>query len=273
MSRVLKQHDYALRVNAQEKEAGSHHPARDTQCPYIATQQQAFAAARCPIISGDTKKQAWIGDFKNAGQGWCQPPLEGTVHDCPGDALGRAVPYGIDDLIRNEGAVDVGASADTPEFAVTAIVHWWEDSGCRVYPQATPLLLVADAGGSPGCRPRLWKAQLQSQLSDRLGLSVTVCHSPIGGSKWNPIEHRWCSQISRNWAGQPLRTCETRLGCLRDTTTTTGLRVTASLRAGVYETGKRVANAVMKTLHVEPPSVCPQWNYTIHPRVDGAPAT
>ncbi len=273
ISRLLKQHDYALRVNAKEKEAGSQHPDRDTQFHYIETQKQAFAAARCPIISVDTKKKELIGDFKNAGQVWCQQPLEVNVHDFPGDALGRAVPYGIYDLIRNEGAVYVGASADTPEFAVTAIVHWWEDSGWRVYPQATQLLIVADAGGSNGCRPRLWKAQLQSQLSDRLGLSVTVCHYPTGCSKWNPIEHRLFSQISLNWAGQPLRTVETMLGYLRDTTTTTGLRVTASLLEGVYETGKRVANAVMKTLHVEPHAVCPQWNYTIHPRGDGAPAT
>jgi len=272
ISRLLKKHDYALRVNAKEKEAGSQHPDRDTQFHYIEMQKQAFVAAGWPIISVDTKKKELIGDFKNAGQVWCQHPLEVNVHDFPGDALGRAVPYGIYDLRRNEGAVYVGVSADTPEFAVTAIVHWWEDSGCRVYPQATQLLILADAGGSNGCRPRVWKEQLQSQLSDRLGLSVTVCHYPTGCSKWNPIEHRLFSQISLNWAGQPLRTFETMLGYLRDTTTTTGLRVTTSLLEGVYETGKRVANAVMKTLHVEPHSICPQWNYTIHPRVGSAPA-
>ena len=135
-------------------------------------------------------------------------------------------------------------------------------------PEARDLLILADAGGSNGCRPRLWKAQRQRQLSDRLGLSVTVGHYPTGCSKWNPIEHRLVSQIRRNWASKPLRTFETMLGYMRDTTTTTGLRVTASLLEGVYQTGKRVTTAVMNTLHVDPHAVCPRWNSTIRPRVD-----
>jgi hypothetical protein len=270
VSRLLQKHDYALRVNAKEKEGRSQHPDRDTQFRYIEAQQQAFAAAGCPIISVDTKKKELIGDFKNAGQAWCQHPEEVNVHDFLTDALGRAAPYGIFDPQRNEGAVYVGTSADTAEFAVTAIAHWWADRGRLVYPEARDLLILADAGGSNGCRPRLWKAQLQSQLSDRLGLSVTVCHYPTGCSKWNPIEHRLFSQISLNWAGKPLRTVETMLGYIRDTTTTTGLRVTGSLLEGVYQTGKRVANAVMKTLHMEPHVVCPRWNYTIRPRVNSA---
>jgi hypothetical protein len=134
-------------------------------------------------------------------------------------------------------------------------------------------LILADAGGSNGCRPRLWKAQLQSQLSDRLGLSVTVCHYPTGCSKWNPIAHRLFSQISLNWAGKPLRTFDTMLGYLRDTTTTTGLQVTARLLAGVYQTGIKVTDAVMKTLYVEHHAICPSWNYTIRPRVKGTLAT
>ena len=143
--------------------------------------------------------------------------------------------------------------------------------GGRVaYPDASELLILADAGGSNGYRPRLWKEQLQNQLSDRLGLTVTVCHYPTGCSKWNPIEHRLFSQISINWAGQPLRTLETMLGYLRNTTTTTGLRVTASLIEGMYETGKKVSDAVMQTLTLEHHDVCPQWNYTIHPRLDSA---
>jgi hypothetical protein len=268
ISRVLKAHDYALRVNAKEYEAGSHHPDRDTQFRYIEAQQQAFAAAGCPMISVDTKKKESIGNFKNPGRAWGQQAEEVNVHDFLTDALGRAAPYGIFDPQRNEGAVYVGTSADTAEFAVTAIAHWWADRGCLVYPEARDLLILADAGGSNGCRPRLWKAQLQSQLSDRLGLSVTVCHYPTGCSKWNPIEHRLFSQISLNWAGKPLRTFETMLGYIRDTTTTTGLRVTASLLEGVYQTGKRVTTAVMNMLDVEPHVVCPRWNYTIRPRVD-----
>jgi Rhodopirellula transposase DDE domain len=254
ISRMLKAHDYALRVNAKEKEVRSHHPDRNAQFRYIEAQRQGFAAAGCPMISVDTKKKELIGNFKNAGQAWCQQPEEVNVHDFLTDALGRAAPYGIFDPQRNEGAVYVGTSADTAEFAVTAIAHWWADRGHLVYPEARDLLILADAGGSNGCRPRLWKAQLQSQLSDRLGLHVTVCHYPTGCSKWNPIEHRLFSQM----------------GYIQETTTTTGLRVTASLIEGVYRTGKRVTNAVMKTLHVEPHAICPRWNYTIRPRVNSA---
>ena len=174
---------------------------------------------------------------------------------------------------RHVGAVYVGASADTPAFAVMAMAHWWEDIGGPPYPQAKDLLSLAEAGGSHGCRPRRWKAQLQRQLCDRLGLSVTVCHDPTGGSKWNPIEHRLFSQISLNWAGQPLRTWETLLSSWRGTTTATGLRVTASLLEDVYETGQRVADAVMKTLQVEHDVLCPQWNDTIRPRLRGTLAT
>ena len=149
------------------------------------------------------------------------------------------------------------------------MAQWWEERGRVAYPRATPRLILADAGGSNGHRPRLWKAQLPSQLSDRLGLTVTVCHDPTGGSKWHPIEPRWFSQIRLNWAGQPLRTFDTMLGYLCDTTTTTGLQVTAQLLAGFYQTGQQVTDAVMKTLHMEPHAVCPHWNYTIRPRVDG----
>jgi hypothetical protein len=273
VSRLLKKHGSTRRVKAKEKEAGAHHPDRDLQFRYIAAQKPAFAAAGCPIISVDTKKKALIGNFRHAGQVGCQRPEEVNVHDFLTDAPGRAVPYGIYEVQRQQGAVYVGTSADTPEFAVTAIAHGWEDLGRVAYPQARQLLILAEAGGSNGCRPRLWKAQLQSQLGDRLGLRVTVCHDPTGGSKWTPIAHRLFSQITINWAGKPLRTFETMLGYLRDTTTTTGLKVTASMLEGVYQTGKRVADAVMKTLRVDHHVVCPRWNYTIHPRVDDACAT
>lgn len=273
VSRLRQKHDYALRVNAKEKDAGSQHPDRDTQFRYLEAQKEAFAAAGSPIVSVDTKKKELIGNCKNAGQAWCQQPEEVNVHDFLTDARGRAVPYGLYDLRRHEGAVYVGASADTPEFAVTALARWWEDRGRLVYPQATHLLILAAAGGSNGYRPRLWKEQRQSQLSDRLGVTVTVGHYPTGCSKWNPIEHRLFSQISINWAGKPLRTFDTLRGYLRDTTTTTGLKVTAQLLEGIYQTGKKVADAVMKTLNVEPHAVCPQWNYTIRPRVNGALAT
>ena len=260
----------ALRVNAKEQDGRAHHPDRDPQFRSIAAQHQAFAAVGGPLIRVDTKQKALIGDFKNAGQAWCQPPDEVNVPEFLPAALGRAAPDGSFDPPRHEGAVSGGTAADTAEFAVTASAHWWADRGRLVYPRARDLLILADAGGSHGCRPRLWNAQLPRQLSDRLGLSVTVCHDPTGCSKWHPLEQRLCSQISLNWAGKPLRTFETLLGYSRDTTTTTGLRVTGSLLEGVYQTGQRGANAAMKTLQVAPPVVCPRWNSTIRPRVDSA---
>jgi hypothetical protein len=166
----------ALRVNAKEKEAGSQHPEREAQFPYIAAQTEACTAAGCPSISVDPKKKELMGDFKNAGQLRCQHPIEVNVHDFPGDAVGRAVPYGIYDLQQKAGAVYVGLSADTPEWAVTAIEQWWEARGHGVYPQGTALRILADGGGSNGWRSRVWKAQRQSQLSDRRGLRVKLCH-------------------------------------------------------------------------------------------------
>jgi hypothetical protein len=266
VSRLLKKHDYALHVNAKEKEAGSQDPQRDTQFEYIKQQKERFLAAGWPVISVDTKKKELIGNFKNAGRSWSQAPIEVNVHDFLSDAEGRGAPYGIYDLARNEGAVYVGTSADTPEFAVSCVAQWWQDYGRVAYPQAPQLLILADAGGSNGCRPRLWKEQLQSQLSDQLSLIVTVCHYPTGCSKWNPIEHRLFSQISQNWAGQPLRTFEVMLGYIRDTTTNTGLKVSAKLLTGVFAVGKKVADAVWKSLKIEHHTICPKWNYTIYPR-------
>ena len=176
-------------------------------------------------------------------------------------------PHGLYDVAANVGAVYVGTSADTPAFAVTAIASWWESEGAPRYPQATRLLILCDAGGSNGCRPRAWKQQLQEQLSDRFGLEVTVCHYPTGCSKWNPIEYRLFSQISGNWAGKPLRTFETVLAYLRGTTTQKGLTVSASLLEGVYAIGQKVSNAVMQALNLHFHSVCPRWNYTLKPRL------
>lgn len=266
VSRLLKKHDYALHVNAKEKEAGSQDPERNTQFEYIEQQKEKFLAAGWPIISVDTKKKELIGNFKNRGRSWSRQAIEVNVHDFPTDAEGRGVPYGIYDLARNEGAVYLGLSADTPEFAVSCVVQWWQDYGRACYAQAPQLLILADAGGSNGCRPRLWKEQLQSQLSDQLGLIVTVCHYPTGCSKWNPIEHRLFSQISQNWAGQPLRSFEIMLGYIRHTTTSTGLKVSAKLLTGVFAVGKKVADAVWESLKIEHHAVCPKWNYTIYPR-------
>jgi len=266
VARLLADLDYALHVNAKKLEARSDHADRDAQFTYIAAQRQAFVDAHLPIISVDTKKKELIGNFKNAGQAWGSDAEAVNVHDFPQDADGRAVPYGIYDLTHNHGTLYVGSSSDTPQFAVDVIARWWEERGRRVFPQADHVLILADAGGSNGCRPRLWKQQVQVQLSDRLGLTVTVCHYPTGCSKWNPIEHRLFSQISINWAGKPLRTWEVMLGYLRGTTTTTGLCVDAFLQEGSYTTGQTVSEAEMATLNLERHAVCPSWNYTIRPR-------
>ena len=168
---------------------------------------------------------------------------------------------------RNEGVVYVGKSADTPEFAGEAITRWWASIRAGGVSRGDTPADLDRCGGSNGCRPRLWKEQLQSQLSDAWGLSVTVCHYPIGCSKWHPIEQRLFSQMSINGAGKPLRTFETMLGLIRGTTTQSGLEVLAHMHEGVFEKGKKVTDAVMKTLNMTRHETCPQWNYTMHPRL------
>jgi hypothetical protein len=265
VGRLLRARHYSLKVNVKQKE-GAAHPDRDEQFQYIDQQVEAFRSARQPIISVDTKKKELIGDFKNPGQAWCQEAERVSVHDFLYDGLGRAVPYGIYDLIHNHGYLGIGASADTPRFAVEVIAQWWQEEGRQSFPQATQLLILADAGGSNGYRLRGWKRQLQEQLCDRLGLAVTVCHYPTGCSKWNPIEHRLFSHISINWAGQPLRTWDILLAYLRGTTTTTGLTVSAFLLEGDYPMAERVSDADLAELNLDRHGVCPSWNYTLRPR-------
>lgn len=166
----------------------------------------------------------------------------------------------------NTGTIYVGHTFDTPRFAVDAITRWWEDEGKVQYPEATRLLILADAGGSNSCRSRLWKQQLQEQLSDRHQLAITVCHYPSGCSKWNPIEHRLFSFISMNWAGKPLRTFKQTLSYIRGTVTRTGLSVKAWMIEKIYETGERASDEAMKLLNMTRAEVCPQWNYTFRPR-------
>ena len=266
VGRLLRQQDYSLKVNV-KREAGVDHPDRNRQFEYLHAQKQAFLEARQPVISVDTKKKELIGNFKNAGQTWCQAAARVNLHDFPQDAIGRAVPYGIYDVVANRGFVCVGDSADTPEFAVCAIAQWWECEGQSRYPDATKLLILCDAGGSNGCRPRAFKQQVQEQLSDRFGLEVTVCHYPTGCSKWNPIEYRLFAPISLNWAGTPLRSFEVVLSCLRGTTTKTGLTVSACWLSKVFATGQRVSHAAMKALNLHCHAVCPRWNYTLKPRL------
>jgi hypothetical protein len=266
VGRLLKKLGYSLRVNAKKIEASSNHPDRDQQFTYIAVQRAAFGVARLPILSVDTKKKELVGDFKNAGQAWVLEPTAVNVHDFPGDALGRAVPYGVYDITTNRGLIYLGTSGDTPAFAADAIAAWWLTDGRAIWPNSDHFLLLADAGGSNSCRTRAWKQRLQAQVCDRFGLTVTVCHYPTGCSKWNPIERSLFSQISNNWAGVPLRTWATLLAFIRGTTTALGLTVQAIFDDGNYPIGQKVTDAEMDALRIEHHAVCPAWNYTIRPR-------
>ena len=269
VARLLDKLGYALHVNAKKIEASAERPDRQAQFEYIAEQKAAFAEAGQPIISVDTKKKELIGNFKNGGATWSREAAAVNVHDFLQEALGRAVPYGIYEPLRNRGTVYVGQSADTPQFAVDVIARWWERVGCPSYLSADRLLILADGGGSNAYRSRLWKQQIQEQLCDRDGLTVTVCHYPTGCSKWNPVEHRLFGPISLNWAGEPLLDWETMLAFIRGTNTTTGLAVQALLHEGVYQTGGTVSDADMETLNIDRHAVCPNWNYTIRPRSGG----
>jgi Rhodopirellula transposase DDE domain len=263
--RLLRKLDYSLRAN-RKRFTGPPHPDRDRQFRYIARQKRRFLAAGWPVISVDTKKKELIGNFKNPGQTWCQQAEEVNAYDFRTDAFGRASPYGIYLVHQDRGYVYVGMSADTPQFAVDAIAAWWKSYGRRLFSKAAKLLILADSGGSNGCRPRLWKVRLQEQVADALGLEVTVCHYPRGGSKWNAVEHRLFSFISINWAGKPLRSWLILLGYIGDTTTATGLKVKAVLLPGKYKTGTKVSDAEMQRVRLRRHKTCPSWNYTIKPR-------
>lgn len=264
IARLLKQCGYSLRVNRKLIAlAKSEH--RNRQFEYIKRLRRAFAKDALPIVSVDTKKKELVGRFKNPGAAWCKQPIQVNDHDFRSDSKGMAVPYGLWDVSANRGHVCVGTSHDTPQFAVHALAQWWRRFGRARYPAADHVLVLADNGGSNGSRNRAWKHQLQTQLCDRFQISVTVCHYPPGTSKWNPIEHRLFSEISKNWAGRPLDSFQTILNYIRTTKTNSGLRVTANLDRHQYETGLKVAPLDMATLHLQPHPTLPAWNYTLRP--------
>jgi transposase len=269
--RLLKDMGFSLKCN-KKRRAGSQSPERDEQFQYLAAQQAVYQAAGLPVISIDTKKKELIGPFQSRGRVWCRNAPEVSDHDFTSLAEFRAVPFGIYDVGRNRGHMAIGLSKDTAAFAVTAIARWWREEGQAAYPAADRMLILADCGGTNGCRSRSWKFRLQTDLCDAFWLAVTVCHYPPGCSKWNPIERRLFSQISTNWAGQPLRSLPVMLAYIRGTTTTTGLSVTACLDEGTYEKGERVSQADLDSLNLHPHDTCPVWNYTVRPR-QGSPPT
>jgi hypothetical protein len=262
---MLEELGYRLRVNV-KRLTGPYHPDRDKQFRYLGALVEAFRAEGWPILSVNAKKKELVGNFAQPGTTWLQDPYEVNAHDFLTDAQYRAAPYGLYDVLANQGHVVVGTSADTPQFAAEAVARWWARIGCHRYRQASSLLLLADGGGSNGHRPRLWKKSLQELLADRYGLVVTVCHYPTGASKWNPVEHRLFGPISINWAGVPLQSPAVLLGFLRGTRSKTGLRVTAEWWERKYARGVKVSAAEMKELHIHHHAVCPQWNYTMTPR-------
>ena len=263
--RLLKHHDYSLKSN-RKSVATTHHPSRDQQFRYIRRVKQRFIQAGNPVISVDTKKKELIGNFKNAGQTWTQQAEAVNDHEFRGDAIAKAVPYGIYDLMHNQGFVYVGTSSDTAAFAVDAIERWFKRKDRPRFNDESKMLILCDSGGSNGYRVRNWKRQLQLQLADRYGIKVMVCHYPSGASKWNPIEHRLFSAISLNWAGKPLRSLNRMTALIRCTKTQMGLTVKAAQLKGHYPTKVKVSDAEMAALKLTRRKICPQWNYLLHPR-------
>ena len=264
--RLLDVLGYALHANRKSL-SGPQSPERDHQFRYIQHQRHEFTRDQLPIISVDTKKKELVGSFKNAGQIWSREVLSVNDHDFRSQAKGIAIPRGLYDVPANRGSVLIGTSHDTPQFAVDAIVDWWRGEGRRRYPQAWELLILADSGGSNAARCRLWKYALQEKLVDAYQLSVTVCHYPTGTSKWNPVEHRLFSEISKHWAGQPLTDYTTIVRLVAQTRTQTGLQVKCALSAKHYATKIKVSDKQMAELDLLKHPILPQWNYTLLPRI------
>jgi hypothetical protein len=266
VAQFLRELDYSLQGNRKTEE-GADHPDRDAQFQYINDQVRAAWAAGRPVISVDTKKKELVGNYENKGRQWrkSKSPARVNGHDFPDPSVPRAYPYGVYDLARNKGFVNVGTDHDTGAFAVASIRGWWRVEGQRLYPRARRLLITADGGGSNGYRLRLWKLELQ-KLADATRLAIEVCHFPPGTSKWNKVEHRLFSFISSNWRGEPLRDYETIVRLIAGTTTAKGLAVSCRLDRRKYPAGRKVTDAEMKLLRITRQAFHGEWNYVIRPR-------
>lgn len=266
VAELLHELDYSLQANRKVLE-GSQHPDRDAQFEYLNAQVHQHLAAGEPALSVDAKKKELVGPFKNGGRE-LRPkgqPEPVRVHDFVDKELGRATPYGVYDLARNQGWVTVGVDHDTAEFAVASIQHWWQTLGHTTYPGATSLLITADGGGSNGSRLRLWKWELQ-RFADASGLDLHVCHLPPGTSKWNKIEHRLFSYITQNWRGKPLVSYEVIVSLIAATTTRNGLTVRCELDNRAYPTGRKVTDVEFASIHLDRDEFHGEWNYRIRPR-------
>lgn len=262
---LLAQLEYSLQAPRKMLE-GTSHPDRDAQFAYLNGQVAATLAAQQPVISVDCKKKELVGAYKNGGQEY-QPqgqPEVVNVYDFVDKAVGKAIPYGIYDVGRNAGWVNVGQDHDTAQFATESLRRWWYAVGTVAYPAATQLLICADGGGSNGSRVRLWKVALQA-LADETGLAISVCHLPPGTSKWNKIEHRLFAHITMNWRGRPLVSHAVIIELIGATTTRTGLTVQAVRDTGLYPTKIKVTDAELAAVHLAPDAFHGEWNYTISP--------
>jgi hypothetical protein len=266
VARLLRKSGYSLQAPSKTVE-GKQHSDRNAQFEHI-NEQAKDCLKRCiPFISVDTKKKELVGNFKTAGREW-QPQDEPElvdVHDFPSDAVGKAIPYGVYDVAANNAFVSVGTDHDTPVFAVTSIETWWMRMGAQRYRDARDLFITADAGGSNGYRSRVWKAELQ-RLADKIGISIHVSHFPPGTSKWNKIEHRLFSFITINWRGRPLRSYETVVNLIGNTTNRGGLVVRARLDRRSYPIGRKVSVQEMRGLKIDSGSFRGDWNYVVRPR-------
>lgn len=266
VANLLHALDYSLQSHRKTKE-GMSHPDRAGQFKQINRQVKAFQKRGQPVISVDAKKRELLGDFKQKGPEWRPQgqPRKVRGHDFEDKQLGHAIPYGVYDLTYNQGWVSVGIDHDTAEFAVETIRHWWYEMGQEFYPSAEELLVTADAGGSNGSRPRLWKVALQG-LANETGLRIRVCHFPPGTSKWNKIEHRMFCHITKNWSGTPLVSRTVIVNLIGNTKTETGLRIKAKLDLKTYPKGIKVTDAEIASLNIEKDKFHGEWNYTISPK-------
>lgn len=282
VGKLLKKLDFSLRSNSKKISNGGRKltkkeaEKRNEQFEFIGRIRKKFNRKKIPVISVDTKKKDLIGNFKNSGTRYKKEADLTNDHDFTHYGIGKSFPYGLFDDGRNDGFVYVGqalwdkkekkfSSSETPEFAAECIAKWWKDYGQKRYPEADEILILADAGGSNGYRSKLWKFKLHELLCNKYGIKVTVCHYPPGASKWNPIEHRLFSEISKNWRGTPLKSFEIVLKYIRTTKTKTGLEVRAQLVKKKYQKGKTVPNEKFEKIKLKPHKFMPDWNYSIVP--------
>ena len=263
---LLRKAGYSLQANRKTRE-GNQHPDRNAQFEYLNDQVRRFHHCGQPAISIDTKKKELVGDFRNVGTEWCPQgePEQVRVHDFKDKELGKAIPYGVYDMLNNQGWVSVGIDHDTARFATHSILQWWTEMGAARFSRAKRLLITADGGGSNSHRSRLWKVSLQN-LADETGLKLVVCHFPPGTSKWNKIEHRLFCHITQNWRGKPLFSLQTIVNLISSTSTKAGLTVRAELDTNAYETGIKISDQELAALQLTKHETHGAWNYTITPR-------